>query len=246
MSAVLCVHGFPLSHQMWLPVGEHLWDTCRLIMPDLRGHGRSAVTDEASMRLYADDLAGLLDVVAPGEPVAVCGLSMGGYIAFEFFRQYSSRVRALVLADTRAEADSAEAAANRQRLAQRVLAEGSHVVADDMVEKLFGPAASAALRQRWRDIMASTAPAGVAAALWAMAERQDSTATLKEIDVPALVIVGEDDRITPPSVARNMHANIRDARLHVIPDAGHVPPVETPRALASLLRQFVEKLPSSA
>jgi 3-oxoadipate enol-lactonase len=127
---VLFVHGFSLSGALWQPVVEPLSGRFKLIIPDLRGHGGSGIGGEASMQRYAADLAALLDEIAEARPVVLVGHSMGGYIAFEFFRRHPERVRALVLVNTRAQADSREAARGRHDIADRVLREGSQVVAD--------------------------------------------------------------------------------------------------------------------
>lgn len=236
---VLFVHGFPLSGELWSPVVERLGEGWRCIVPDLRGHGGSPATPEAGMRHYAADLAALLDALGETRPVAVVGMSMGGYVAFELCRRYPERVHALALVSTRAQPDTPEGARTRLETAERVLREGSAVVADAMVEKLFAPGAPRELRERWREAMAATDPVGVAAALRAMAARPDSFGTLRALERPVLVAVGEEDAITPPADARRMAEAARDARLEVIPGAGHMLPVEAPGALAEALRRFL-------
>jgi len=239
--AILLIHGFPLSGKLWTPLIERMGGDYRLIVPDLRGHGRSQVAPTASMGEFADDLNALLDTVGQRSAVIV-GLSMGGYVAMEFSRRYDDRVRALVLCDTRAEPDTPEAAADRRALAERVLAEGSAIVADAMVEKLFAARAPDPLKEQWRNIMAASPPAGVAAALRGMADRLDSFDTLRAFQKPALIVVGEHDAITPPFTARAMHAALPDARIQIISDAGHMPPVETPDRFAFVLKRFLDNL----
>lgn len=239
---VLFIHGFPLSGELWAPAVERLGDGCTLVVPDLRGLGQSEATDDCSMGDYADDLNCLLDAIGETSPAIVVGLSMGGYIAFEFHRRYPERLRALVLADTRAVADTQEAAKARIVLAQRVLREGSSVVADAMLEKLFAPDASLKLRETWRRIMAASNPKGVAAALQAMGRRPDSIETLGTIEVPTLIIVGEKDALTPPADARTMQEGIAGSRLETIPGAGHMTPMEAPDRFAEVLREFVASL----
>ncbi|MBX3393922.1 MAG: alpha/beta fold hydrolase [Phycisphaerae bacterium] len=236
---VLLVHGFPLSSALWQSVISPLAKRHWVIAPDLRGMGQSEATADASMETYADDLSGLLDGLGSKEPVALVGLSMGGYIAFEFFRRNRDRVRAMVLADTRAEADTPEAAKARLETAEKVLREGSGVVVDAMTPKLFAKSASKALVEQWRAIMLATKPMGVAAALRAMSARADSTNTLPEIRVPALVLVGEEDAITPPATARTMHAGIAGSQIKLIPDCGHMSPVEKPEQFARICGEFL-------
>lgn len=239
---VLFVHGFPLTGEMWNPTVERLSNRWSCLVPDLRGHGRSDVSDDATMAAFADDLAGLLDALGEKRPVVLVGLSMGGYIAFEFFRRHRARLRALVLADTRATADNEEARAKREATAAAVLTQGSKLVADSMIGTLFGPATSADLKAQWHAIMSRNPPRGVAAALWAMAGRADSMPLLTQIDCPTLVVVGADDAITTPAVSAEIHARIRGATLAIIPDAGHMAPVEQPETFAAELRRFLEAM----
>jgi 3-oxoadipate enol-lactonase len=240
---LLLVHGFPLSRRMWQPLAERLGDDHLAIAPDLRGHGESEASESVSMARYADDLAALLDEIGERRPVVLVGLSMGGYVAFEFCRRHAARVRALVLVDTRAEADSEEAARGRRESADRALQSGSGDVAEAMAGKLFAAEAPAALRERWREQMAANPPEGVAAALRAMAVRPDSFDTLRGLSVPVMIVVGEEDAITPPSAAREMAAAAPGARLEIVPGAGHLTPVEQPDRFAELLRDFLSSLP---
>lgn len=243
---VLLVHGFPLAGRLWDPVVAALRHDYRLIVPDLRGHGSSEATSTATLGDYADDLARLLDAIDEQHPVVLVGMSMGGYIAFEFCRRHRGRVRALVLTNTRAQADTPEAAEGRRETAARVQREGSAVVADAMTAKLFGPAAPAALRDEWHAIMAETPPAGVAAALLAMAERPASVDTLAALDCPILIVAGEHDAITPPADARSMLAAAPQARLEIIPAAGHMTVVEQPARFVAVLADFLNKTAGAA
>lgn len=240
---ILFIHGFPLSHEMWLPVADQLRDRWRCILPDLRGHGRSAVSPEVTITQFADDLAALLDAISETRPVVPVGLSMGGVIALEFFRQQRARLRALVLANCRANAETPEGIARRAALAQSVLRDGSQVAADAMIGDLFAPAAPAGLRSEWRARIARTPPAGVAAASRALAGRRESFSTLHQIDCPTLVIAGAADTITPPDGMQAMHAMIPGSRYVVIPGAGHLTPIEQPATFATALREFVSELP---
>lgn len=236
---ILFIHGFPLSRELWRPMVEPFADRFTLVMPDLRGMGDSEATPDATIADYSDDLAGLLDAIGERRPAAIIGLSMGGYVAFEFYRRHRDRVRAMVLADTRAEADTPEASKTRLETAEKVMRDGSGVVADAMAPKLFAKSASTVLVESWRRIMTATKPMGVAAALKAMASRPDSTPTLKEIAVPTLIVVGEEDAITPPPLARAMHAGIAGSRIRMIPECGHMPPVERPEAFARAVGELL-------
>ena len=242
---VLLVHGFPLSRRLWDPLVRELGGEYRLIVPDLRGHGGSEASGSATMRRYARDLVELLDHVGESRPVVVVGLSMGGYIAFELLRRHRERVRALVLANTRAGRDSPDAAAARLETADRVLREGSGVVADGMADRLFAPGAPDALRRRWHGIMAATDPVGVAAALRAMAARVDSRRLLRRVERPVLVVAGTDDAIIGAADARAMVEAAPRAKLRVVPGAGHMTPVEKPAEFAGIVRDFLAALPAA-
>ena len=242
---LLLVHGFPLDHTMWRGQIEDLAREFRVIAPDLRGFGRSDVTEGVvSMERFADDLAALLDALDARGEVAFCGLSMGGYVAWQFWRRHRSRLSHLVLCDTRAAPDTPEAAQARLESADRVLAEGVGFLADAMVGKLF---ADPTRRERpelveaMRKVMLGTPAAGAAAALRGMAARQDATGWLSEIDVPALVLCGRYDAISPVDEMRGMAQRIPEARFVEIPDAGHMAPLENPEAVNRAIREILEK-----
>ncbi len=238
---VLFIHGFPLRGEMW---HETVWRLAgwRCIVPDLRGHGRSEAVESVTIARFADDLAAILDELHEARPVVVCGLSMGGVIAFDFFRRHRPRVRALVLVDCRANAEDEEGRRRREELAEGVLRHGSRFVAEGLVDKVFAPGADPALKRLWHDHVSKTSPTGVAAAARALASRDDSIPTLGRIDVPTLLVFGEEDAITPPDVARGLHAAIPGARLEWIAGAGHLPPIERPAEFAVVLSDFLDSL----
>ncbi|NTV64250.1 MAG: alpha/beta fold hydrolase, partial [Oscillochloris sp.] len=187
--ALLLLHAFPLSAAMWQPQVEALQDQFRLIVPDLRGFGGTdAPPGTYPMDEMADDLAALLDFLGI-EQAALCGLSMGGYIAMAFLRHYPSRVRALILADTRAGADSDEARAAREANARLAESAGPTAIADKMIPGLVAPYATKAVRDTLRSLILANTPEGIAGALRGMAVRPDSTAGLCDMSVPTLVIV---------------------------------------------------------
>ncbi len=237
---VLCIHGFPLSHELWTPTAEKLSGRYRLIMPDLRGLGQSSITTNASMADHADDLAALLDAINVKGAVNVMALSMGGYIAFELFRRHPQRVQSLVLADTQAASDTAEKARGRRETAEKVLSQGVEFIVDAMLPNLFAPNASKVVVNQWRDIMLASDPHGVAAALHALADRIDSAETFSDIHVPTFVVVGELDAITPPDVARVMSDGIANASLQVIAGVGHMSPVEAPDEFTRIVGEFLD------
>jgi pimeloyl-ACP methyl ester carboxylesterase len=230
---------------MWNGQLDGLSDSCRVIAPDLRGFGGSEVVPGvATMEQMADDLAGLLDSLAIQEPVVFCGLSMGGYVAWQFALRHRRRLSKLILCDTRAIADTPDAAAGRLKTAERVLKEGSAVVADGMLPKLFGPqtqTAQPAIVEATRQVMLRTSPAGIAAALHGMAQRPDVTPRLSEIDVPTLVIGGEHDAISPPAEMRSFAAKMPNARFVEVPGAGHMAPLESPDFVNAAIKEFLSR-----
>jgi 3-oxoadipate enol-lactonase len=243
--ALLLIHGFPLDCRMWDAQLAGLAGQARVIAPDLRGFGRSAAALSGSLTMdqHADDLAALLDHLSIGRAV-VAGLSMGGYIAFAFWRRHRARVQALVLADTRAEADSPPAQANRDASAAKVRAAGVAAIAGDMLPRLLAPAsvANPRLAERMRTMMADQPAETIIAALGGLRDRPDSRPTLPAITVPTLVLVGAHDALTPPADAVTMAAAIPDARLVIIPAAGHMSPLENPRAVNAVLRDFLRAI----
>ncbi|MFQ5436743.1 MAG: alpha/beta fold hydrolase, partial [Anaerolineae bacterium] len=197
---LVLIHGFPLDSTLWEMQFQGLEGMARVIAPDLRGHGRSDnPAGPYSMGMFADDINGLLDHLGVYRPVILCGLSMGGYIAFEFYRRYPKRVAGLILTATRAAADSKEAKANRDKAAESVKNNGIRPIVEAMLPKLMAPASyeDEELVAYVREMMEITSPEGMMGALQAMKNRPDSTPTLKKIKAPTLVIHGEEDQIIP-------------------------------------------------
>lgn len=241
---VLLLHAFPLHSGMWSRQIAALSKKHRVVAPDYRGLGKSAVSTEAStMDLLAQDVRALLQH-ARVERAAVVGLSMGGYLAFELYRQAPALFRGVALCDTRAGADTDEGKANREKFAKTALERGLTWVADEMVPKLLRPQPDPAVVKEVRALVAEGTPAGVAAAQRGMARRSDSTATLAAISCPALVVVGEHDSLTPPAEAEAMARGLRGAKLARIPRAGHLSNVENAEAFDAALDAFLAALPA--
>jgi 3-oxoadipate enol-lactonase len=240
---LLLAHGFPLDHSMWAAQLAGLSNACRVIAPDLRGFGASdVVPGVATMQQMADDLAGLLDTLAVVEPVVFCGLSMGGYVAWQFALRHRTRLSKLILCDTRAIADTPEAAAGRLKTAERVMKEGPGVVADAMLPKLFAPNTAKdqpQIIEATRQVMLRTKAEGIAAALHGLAQRPDVTDQLPKIDVPTLTICGEHDAISPPTEMEQFTAKLPNARFVKIAGAGHMAPLEAPGAVNAAIRDFL-------
>jgi pimeloyl-ACP methyl ester carboxylesterase len=240
---VLLLHAFPLDRRMWRPVGALLEPRARVLAPDLPGFGASAaVTADPSLDVWADLVANWLSVAAGDRPVVVCGLSMGGYLALRLADRHPDRLAALVLADTGAGADGdADRAARNQRIAM-VTDQGVGPLVDALLPRLLGPTARPEVETEVRRIAGEQTRAGVTAALAAMRDRPDSTRLLTQIRVPALVVVGADDALTPPSVARSIAEALPHGRLRVIPGAGHLSAVEAPDAFARALVELLDEL----
>ena len=240
---VLLVHAFPLDHHIWDAQIATLAASYRVLAPDLRGFGGSAVTGgRVGIPQFADDLAALLDALAIATPVALAGLSLGGYVALAFWQAYAHRLRALVLCDTRAAADPPEVAAGRLTTADRVLAEGAEFLAQAMLPRLLSPETierrpeiAASIRQN----ILGHDPRGIAAAARGMAVRPDMTAALGRIRCPTLVIVGREDSVSPPGEMRAIADAIPAARFVEIADAGHLSAVEQPDRVSGAMLDFL-------
>jgi pimeloyl-ACP methyl ester carboxylesterase len=243
---VVLLHGFPLDRTVWSQQACGLADEFSVIAPDLRGFGDSATRPGPStMDAYAQDVAGLLEHLGVRSAV-IGGVSMGGYAAFAFLRRFPNRVRALVLVDTRAGADSADAKKARDEAIALVRAEGVAPLAERMLPKLLTPRTlegDAPLVARLRTMIASQSVDGVVGALTAMRDRPDSTAMLATIAAPTLVVCGEEDALIPPSESRAMAAAIPGARLESIPHAGHLPNFERPAEFNAVVAGFLAELP---
>ena len=244
---VVLLHGFPLNRSMWSGQLTGLGSVYRVIAPDLRGQGSTPAPEGAyTMDVMADDLIETLDALGLHEPLVLGGLSMGGYVALAAMAKYADRFRALILMDTRAAADTPEAAANREMGARQIEATGDVAsMVDMMLPRLFSPLTrerGPEVMAEARDAMVSTQPLGVIGALRGMAVRPDRTGLLPSIRVPTLVLVGSDDVISTPDEMRGVAAAIPGARFEVIPEAGHLSPLERPAACNEVIRDFLQRL----
>ncbi len=243
--ALLLLHGFPLDRTMWAhQVGTLArW---RRIAPDFRGAGASDAPDGGyAISVWADDVVRLLDRLGV-ERAVVAGLSMGGYVAFELWRRCRERIMGLILADTRADADSAEARRRREEMIAAARSGGAAAVAERMVPLLLGGSTRRAqplLVEQVREMIGRASVPGLIGTIGAIRDRPDSTALLPSIDVPTLVIVGEEDEATPPSLSRAMAAAIPGAAFTMIPGAGHVSPLEAPITVTRVIAEFLEAVP---
>lgn len=241
---VLWIHGFPLSRLLWDFQIDDLADLARQITPDLRGLGESEATEPPySLETYTTDCVRLLDHLGFKGPVVVGGLSMGGYIALDFYRRHPQRVAGLILAATRAGADTPEGQAGRDQTAALAAAEGVGAVVEAMLPRLFAPGnfqGQPDLVKFVREMMMSASVDGVRGALAAMRDRPDSTLLLTTIDVPTLVIHGHDDQLIPVNEARAAAQAIPGAELVILQAAGHLPNLEQPEEFNDAVRAFLE------
>lgn len=242
---IVFLHAFPLNRSMWAQQEDALSLQFRVITVDLRGHGES----DAPLWCYtleqsADDVNALLDQLSIQQAI-FAGLSIGGYILFAFYRKYAARVKGLVLADTRAQADTAEGKDGRFQMAQTAYKKGPSAIADIMIPKLLSPSTIQTrqdLVQQVRAMIEGNQISGIAGDLMAMAERPDSIPLLSQITCPTQIIVGEVDQATPPSDAKLMADQIHNARLAVIPNAAHLANLEQPEAFNHIVANFVSEL----
>jgi 3-oxoadipate enol-lactonase len=240
---VVLLHPFPANHELWKPAAQALVSRYRVILPDLRGHGDSGIgTGPAVMQKHAADIARVLDHEEVRR-VPFVGVSIGGYVLFEFWRKYRARVQALVLCNTKAQGDTPEARAGRLQAAADVMERGTEPFFESMLPKLLGKTTQStrpdlvdgALR-----MMRKMSPEDVAMVQRGMAERPDSVETLKTINVPTLIVTGDEDIFTGVAEAELLRQNVQNSLMKVIPKAGHYSPWEQPGEVGKLVRQFLD------
>jgi len=244
-SPVILLHSFPVNHEFWLPVAQALGTRYRVILPDLRGHGDSEVGDgPATMEKHAGDIARVMDAAEIGR-APLAGVSVGGYALFEFWRRHRGRVSALGLFNTKAPADSGEARAGRLQAANDIVERGTEPFFESMIPRLLGKSTretrpdlvEGALR-----MMRKMSPEDVAQVQRGMAGRPDSVDTLNTINVPTLLVTGDEDVLTGLNEAELMRQHISGSQLRVIAKAGHYSAWEQPEEAGKLLRQFLERI----
>ncbi|UJF32432.1 alpha/beta fold hydrolase [Paenibacillus hexagrammi] len=243
---IILLHGFPLDHRMWSHQIETLTaSSYRVITPDLLGMGRSELpSSNISLDRYADDILAMMDQLQIPRAV-LGGFSMGGYVAFALLRKAPERFSALILANTRPEADSPEGRQNRMKMAASLYEKGSSAAKDAMLPKLLTEhtrAESPGLVSELEQVMTAMEPEGLVHASLAMAFRPDASDLLTSIQVPTLVIAGEQDPITTPEIMKSMADQIPASQFHVIPEASHLTPQEKPDAFNAVLLGFLNSI----
>jgi len=240
---VVFLHAFPLNRTMWAPQTSALAAEWRCLTMDARGFGESPAQAPFTMDRYADDVVAMLDHAGIASATVV-GLSMGGYVAFALWRRAPDRVRALVLADTRASADSPDTSDRRRELIALAHSDGVRAVADRQLVGLLGKTTRERrpeVEATARSIAESATVDGIVGALDALIARPDSTPTLGTITVPTLFIAGDEDVITPPKEARAMHEAVLGSRLEILARAGHLSNLEAPAAFNVVLSEFLRE-----
>lgn len=243
---LLLIHGFPLNLEMWQPQVENLANHYRVIAIDLRGHGYSPPTPGPyTMDLLSDDCADVLKSLGVREPVILCGLSMGGYISFAFFRRHPNLVSGMILAATRAGADADQVRANRDKAIADTIQYGTQPVLEGMLPILMSPKTyqqQPEVVQFVSEIIARTTGDGIISAMQGMKNRPDSSRILQQINVPTLIIHGADDQIISLTDSQAMQAGIPNSKLQIIQDAGHLPNLEQPGIFNSAVFSFMASI----
>lgn len=241
--AVVFIHGFPFDRTMWEPQARELSKGHRVITYDVRGLGKSTAGDgQYSMELFVDDLVMLLDNLKL-ERAVLCGLSMGGYIALRAAERHPERLSGLVLCDTKSGADTDEAKIKRAAAIAAVKKDGVPKFANEFIKAVLTENTLKTKPGVVGPLLASilaNSPLGISGALLAMAARTDTTAALAKITVPVLILVGEQDKITPPSASETMLKAIPNAAMHVIPGAAHMSNLENPAVFNEKLLAFLK------
>ncbi|MBI5476761.1 MAG: alpha/beta fold hydrolase [Ignavibacteriales bacterium] len=244
-TTIIFIHGFPLSKEMWKPQMEEFKKEYSVLSYDVRGHGLSDVGNgQYTIEYCVDDLFGLMDILHIQKAVLV-GLSMGGYIALRAVEKHEDRFKGLVLCDTRSEDDTNEIKIKRAHQAKSVKIYGMNKFAN-----LFLPTALTQnnvkkrtdVFRRMHDIIERNSSNAMAGIMIALAARTNTTPFLPSIKIPTLIMVGQFDEITPPSVSIQMKEKITDSEMHIIPDAAHLSNTENPDEFNKYLHKFLKSL----
>ena len=240
---LILLHGFPLDQRLWLQQLDYLSKNYCVIAPDLRGFGQSTLTEEPySMADLAEDVEQVRQHLTDDQPVALCGLSMGGYVAFEYWRRYSKRLTALILVNTKPEADTDQGRADRRAMSERAHQLGSWQAVSGMLPKLLSEehfAQRGAPFHAAEQMLRACSADAVSSAQRAMAERADFIALLPALRTPTMVITGEEDTIAPPTATRKWAAVLPDSQCHVLAGAAHLTPLEQPQQFNRLVHEFL-------
>ncbi|MFN3189608.1 MAG: alpha/beta fold hydrolase [Aureliella sp.] len=238
---VFLLHGFPLDHRLWESQLSSLSSEYRIVCPEFRGFGATPISEDETYSLgdLADDVELLRRHLAANERITLVGLSMGGYVALEYWSRYAEHLSGLVLTNTKPNADDAAAKQGRLAMADEVLRTNRNDVVRGMLDKLLPTDVARDTRVQAERMMLDTSPRAIAVAQRAMAGRRDFTEQLDEIDIPTLVLTGEMDQLAPVDSTRDWAAHIPGARFVSIGQCGHLSPLERPQEFNAALTQFL-------
>jgi len=242
---LIFIHGFPFNKSMWNKQTEALKENYRVIAYDVRGHGNSdAGTEDFSIDLFAEDLLNLMDALKIDKAM-LCGLSMGGYIALNAVENYPDRFDALILSDTTCTADTPEAKEKRMKTIESIRKDGVEKFADESVKNLFAPESFSTKKLEIaavKEMIVNTTEESLFKTLRAFYERKETCSKLPDIYVPVLIMVGNEDKITPLTAAQFMNEKIKDSLLSIIEHAGHLSNIENPSEFNNQLEEFVSTI----
>ena len=239
---IIFIHGFPFNKSMWNKQVGALEDNYRVIAYDIRGHGNTEMGNgNFSIDLFVKDLLGLMDNLKIDKTI-LCGLSMGGYIALNAIENYPQRFNALILSDTHCIADTAEAKEKRMKAIETIRKSGIEEYANESIKNLFAPESFITRKEEIaaiRKMIVKTSKESLCKTLLALSVRKEACNMLPEIKVPVLIMVGKEDKITPPAAAQLMHQKIKGSSLHIIEHAGHLSNIENPVDFNEHLKKFL-------
>ena len=240
--SIIFIHGFPLNKSMWNTQMEALKDHYRVIAYDIRGHGDSDAGEENfSIDLFANDLLFFMDALNLDKPI-ICGLSMGGYIALDAVGKFPVHFKALVLCDTQCLADTPDMREKRMKAIENIHKNGVEKYAEESLKNLFAPGSFTTRKKEIsavREMIVQTTKQSLSYTLFALSERKETCSKLQDIEVPVLIMVGKEDKITPPAAARLMHEKIQGSLLKVLDHAGHLANMENPAEFNYQMRNFI-------
>jgi 3-oxoadipate enol-lactonase len=240
---IIFIHGFPLNKSMWDTQLDELKKYYRVIAYDIRGHGNSETGHgEFSIDIFVHELISLMNILQL-DKVSLCGLSMGGYIALRAVEEFPDRFEALILSDTQCIADSTEAKAKRMMTIEKIKQHGVEKYADESIKNLFAAESFSTKKEEIaavREMIVNTSGKSIFNTLHALAERKETCSRLQDINIPVLIMVGKEDKITPPDAARLMHEKIQHAAICIIEHAGHLSNMENPEEFNYQMKIFLK------
>jgi 3-oxoadipate enol-lactonase len=242
---LIFIHGFPFNKTMWNVQVQTLKDDYHVITYDVRGHGNSDTGKvDFSIELFVNDLISLMDTLKIDKAV-LCGLSMGGYISLNAILNFPERFDALVLSDTQCIADSPEAIEKRMMAIENIRKNGVEKYADESLKSLFSPSSFITRKEvivAVRKMIINTSEQSLSNTLLALCKREETCSKLPEIKVPVLIMVGKEDKVTPPAAAKFMHEKIKGSSLSIIEHAGHLSNMENPDEFDYQFKKFVSSV----